>query len=322
MPAPIAICNGYTAAGSLAINGGAARRLLLSEYSASFAQTLMQADGMMDFAGTAASVRRTKGAWVADVPTITSSLTFAPAPPILGELCDFIRTARNRPLGITLTDAAAEIQWKFPGCYLKEISFGGAEDEAASVSLDLFIPTDTVEYEWEDRELVKYAETPGLANGVGQEAFVHLIPYWAWDIKIEGMSRHDIVEFKFGFSQPIKPKFECRGADSLSQAAYLLFGLPEITFSDTAVLADAGGSDDPAAGTHMRTDADLLADKAIISLGINGYTTPPPSHAYGARRLLKMTGAYLTGNAPKLASPGEIPTVGHTWQIAGGLAVP
>lgn len=307
------ICQGYTAAGFLALEGGAARRLLLSSYTVSFARNLLQAGGAYDYADSVRTARRIKGAWVADVPSIATSLGFYATPPLMKLLCGMLRTRRNGRLSFRLEDEAAGIAWKFDECYLTRLSFGASEHAVTQFDLELFIPTDKIEYEWTRRRPM-HSDRLGLGTGVGSEALYDLVPYWAWEIDILGARRRDILDFKFGFSQEIKPKYECAGKDSPSKAAYLLFGLPEISFSETRALVPKGEIAYPEKGTQFKggrgkgffasEDSDLR--EAAISLGL-------PETG----RLLTLTGGYVTSSAPSLVE--AFPTVALDWQFAGGL---
>ena len=303
--APTLICKGYTSEGRLAIGDAPYRRVLLDEYSATFERNAMRSEGVRDFAQSVTQVRRHSGAWLMDVPTISASIGFDTTAPLLLALCAALRTGRNSAVKLEIRDDSAGIEWKFNECYMKDVAFGGDEHTVVKPSLDLLIPGDEINYEWTKRTLIRTGET-GLGTGVGNERFVDMVPYWMWEIDIDGVRRNDLEKFDFKFSQTIKQKFECKGEDSPSRAVYLLFGLPEITFGATEIWASKGNAKYNEAVTQMRDAAALASHTITIGTAATG-------------RLLTMTGAYETRATPALVAASDFPTLNHSWAIAGEL---
>lgn len=303
--APTLICKGYTAEGWLAVAGGPSRRVLLDEYSCAFERRIMAADGMMAFANSVNSIRRHGGAWLADVPKMNASVAFDTTAPLLMALAAMLRGARNSSIGLTIYDRAADVEWVFQTCYMTDIGFGGDENAVVKPSLGLYIPTNTFNYEWGKRTLIRTGMT-GLGAGVGNERFVDMVPYWMWQIDIDNVRRNDISHFEFKFEQTITPKFECTGDANASQAKYLLFGLPTLSFSATEIHAAQGAWNLFPTGTQMRDSAALASHTIVLGTTDTG-------------QLLKMTGAYETRLSPDLVAFGEYPTLTRSWNIAGQI---
>ena len=227
------ICDGFTAAGFL--DG---TKLSLTSYSASHHKKLMQSNAVWKHATSVNSVRRMKGPYIQDVPTISCEITFEPELSLLQTIINKLITARNSVFKVGIKDHSSGINWIFDKCYVQSFSFDVSINSILAASASFFVVPEYVSYVWSDR----------ANNAYGSDNLLPIttpIPYYAWKLSDANSEIKDISEFSFSLNQTITPKYSCSGNQSLlpPAATHLLFGLPTIEFGMTRLMTKSGSID-------------------------------------------------------------------------------
>ena len=255
------ICDGFTAAGFLDNT-----KLSLTSYSASHHKTLMQSNAVWKHATSVNSVRRMKGPYIQDVPTISCEITFEPELSLLQTIINKLITARNSVFKVGITDHSSGINWIFDKCYVQSFSFDVSMNSILAASASFFVVPEYVSYAWSDRGNNNY----GSDNLLPIE---NPIPYYAWNLSDVNSEIKDISEFSFSFNQTITPKYSCSGDQSTfpPAATHLLFGLPTIEFGMTQLMTKSGDIDfsSDKDGTQHGSKAEMDTDKISFAVRDN-----------------------------------------------------
>ena len=252
---------GYTGAGWLDWGDGF-KKLMMPGCNIQFETTPMVSNAVWQFARAVHAVRRTRSAYINDVPRVELNVTFDPERAMFLRLLRFLAETRNSKMQFKYTDHDSGIAWTFPEIYAASFGFNVTEHSILSVSMGFFVMTDSISYQWDDRKL--------NARGHDTEAPIRKpVGYYRWKIQ-DGDFRDvpDVTEFSFEFRQEIKPQYECRGKDSdeAPVARNLLFGLPSISFDYTQTMYRKGGSDYGDTLTRMRRQDELLETRVHFLL--------------------------------------------------------
>lgn len=222
----------------------------------------LQSQGAVGFANGVASVRRTKGAWISDVPTTSLSISIEPSPSLFQKAVSFVATRRNEKVGLKVVDEAGGINWEFSECYVSELSFDVSQDSILALSLSLVFMSDRIDYSW------GRPDTPSpLGASQGRIPYSELMPYWKWEIS----ELRFVTGFSFSFTQPVTKQYSCRGVadERAPEATTVLFGLPEISVGVEKVIHSKSRlSDDEIVGKTLHaTDDDVKQDRLSFTYG-------------------------------------------------------
>ena len=255
------ICDGFTTAGFLDD-----MKLSLTSYSASHHKTLMQSNAVWNHATSFNSLRRMKGPYIQDVPTISCEITFEPEFSLLQTIMTKLITARHSVFKVGITDHSSSINWIFDKCHIQSFSFDVSMNSILTASASFFVVPEYVSYTWSNRE----------RNNYGADNLLPIttpIPYYAWKLSDVGGEIKDISEFSFSFSQTITPKYSCSGNQSTlpPAATHLLFGLPTIEFGMTQLMTKSGDIDfsSDMNGTYHRSKTEMDTDKISFAVREN-----------------------------------------------------
>ena len=229
---------GYTGEGWLDV-GYDYKKLMMPSCSLSFETTPMVSNSVFQFAREAHNIRRTKSAYINDVPKVNLSITFDPEHDFLKQIISFIVRRRNTKMRFKYMDKDNGIQWLFEEIYLSGLNFTVSEHTILTLSLSFFVLTDSIFYEWKELEM----------NKIGNNTIAPIrtpVGYYRWKL-LYGQNRKevpDVTEFNFGFAQEVKPQYECSGKNSRTapSANDILFGLPSITFGYSQTMHTKDGS--------------------------------------------------------------------------------
>ena len=270
-PSATVICSGFTTAVQIAFSN-TYQKISKTSFSVTLRKAIIQSQGTWYHASGINSFNRTKGPYIHDVPVIECSLTFEASKNLITSIFQFITSNRNNKIKVKLTDKDSGIDWEFKECYLQSLSFSVSKNSILSVSLNLFVRTDEVNYQWSKR----------TSNAQGNDTTLPLssddsfIPYYTWKITSGSADTEidDIVDFSFSYTQNITPKYMCIGSsgDTAPAASHLIFGLPMIEFSLTQLIYKAKTMNytTGASGTnHVRAASDDL-NKDYLNFYIMG----------------------------------------------------
>ena len=160
-------------------------------------------------------------------------------------------------------DKDNSIQWYFEEIYITGLNFNVSEHTILSVTMSFFVMVSSIYYDWKELDM----------NAIGSNTIAPIktpIGYYRWKLLYgrNNVEIQDVTEFNFGFTQEVKPQYECRGNKSQTAPAAndLLFGLPSITFgySQTMHIKQNASYDD--ALTQMNDLVDLDQTKLSFQL--------------------------------------------------------
>lgn len=298
---------GYTGAGWLDV-GYDFEKLMMPSCQIGFASKPMMSRSVFQFGREVQDIRRTKSAYINDVPEISLNLSFEPETKLLSRLLYILARKRNEKLRFKYQDKDSGISWQFDEIYVSSLSFSVSEHTILSVSMTFFVMTDSIYYGWDELEL----------NEVGRDTLAPItlpIGYYRWKLKGQDYWEiPDVTEFSFGFTQEVIPQYECRGklSDEAPTARNIHFGLPSITFglSQTMHLKTETRYND--VRTQMNRQNNLLENKLTFCLYNvdSGYFDD----------IFELTGVKEISSTPELIGNG-FKIVKRDYSVSGRLEV-
>ena len=245
MPNTKIICQGFTKSARIDIPPGSKwEKVSLKSFSCTFNKNILQSQAAMAYATSVKNVRRTKGPFLLDVPSIDLSIEIEVYRDMFNEILNAIANHRNEHFRVNFIDHASGINWLFNECYVTSCSFSISEDSILSVSLSFFVVTDRINFDWNQRSIGDRFGNEELPIRPQYESR-GVIPYYDFAVGMGDGSNTlaDVMGFSFDFSQSVEPKYECSGSNHVyaHSASHLLFGMPNIEFTLTIFM---GGVND------------------------------------------------------------------------------